>query len=348
MANKINVMNLGLQIGFYDEMPSEIILLIAEHLNPADLYTFMLTSKRIQNLIISRIPQFVKLYVNVLQLDVEKFMWKLFNDDYFEIKDKDKLFIRMLEVHNFAHSDILEYIYDNYEIEPGDFYLPLPEEEKQLYIKKFQAGMICGLNNRKDYFLISLFTYAFTDDIFEFLFKFINKYIKLALFISKHSVVEQISIDVEYMIGMEMTFEMLDHYLTNGLTYGAKLYETYNIIMEGGINGINNFFRLLSYGVEVYYAKDDFEDENFYDYELENYNAIRHIIGSEFAYQYILQKKININNIPNFLENVVRLRSIDVDDIKIVDIFLQNPTNECFENIQMQMDIFGRVDIYLL
>ena len=141
---------------------------------------------------------------------------------------------------------------------------------------------------------------------------------------------------------------MLDHYLQEGLSYGAKLNITYNIIMDSGIDGMNSFLRLLSYGVDVYNAKDDYEDEDFTDYELEIYNAVRYIIGTDFAYHYILYKKININNIPNFLENVVRLRSIDVDVPQIIDAFMETPTNECFENIRLQMEIFGFVDVLLL
>ncbi len=320
--------SLGITCNILDVLPQEVLLIIAKQLNPEDLYKLLYTNKQFYNLIIPLASQFAKYYAKTTQLDVEKFMWGLFNYEHLIIKNKEQLFLKMLSVHVFSKTNVYENTVDTF------------DTQNDLCIRKFQAGMIYKLcffdiNNSLQISssIISMYSYLDNPDMFPFLFKFFNKYKNVAV-----KMYEDIEVDIDEFVENGMTFEMIDDYFQQALQYGDDELEIYQIIKD---DCIVDFLRYVSNGMgfkRASFLSGKLFDENEYtDAQLEKYNAVRYIIGQSFASHYILEKNVDIDNIPNFLENIVKLRSIGINKIEVVEAYLQEPTTEHFENIQNQM-----------
>jgi hypothetical protein len=349
---------------FFTYLPVELVVLIAEQMNPVELYTFICSSKYFYTLIMENIPHFVNLYTNVMRLDVEQFLWSMYNYEHLcinnkFIKPKETLFIKMLGVYKFAQSQILEKIWEKYNLDEDiAHHGPLPEDPTQLYIKKFQAGMLCGLDvddpnqlyikrflARTFYdldvndslVLPALFSYGTNGEAFKFIFKFNNKYRK-----ASSMWCELISNDMEHLQNRGITFEMFDGYFQEALSYGASEFSIYWAIRE---DSFDNYLRLLKNGIEPHVATHDLD---YSDESLHIYNALRYIIGNKLAHHYVLEEELNFNNDANLLTDISRIYTIGIDDPEIIDAFLDNPTDETFNNIWFQHTILGTIEIALL
>ncbi len=320
---------LRMAVGFFDNLPVELIIMIADALNPADLYTFICTSKYFKDLIMARIDHFANLYANVLILDVERFMWSLFDFEYLLITDKERKFLRMLGVHKFTQTNKLEIEWNTNDMDDNDEYGPLPTDPTELYIKKFQTGMIHGFGENYSIYLSGMHVYSTNNESFRFLFKILIKYRKAAGWWC-----ETIEYDMRNFQERGITFEMFDEYFQEALSFGAKDFDIYYMISN---DFHNDYLRLLRNGIVPQEAKYDVEDDDYSDELLETYNAIRHIIGNHLAHHYILDERININHTPNFLENVSKLYANGILNEDLVDLFLTNPTDEMLENILLQV-----------
>jgi hypothetical protein len=139
-------------------------------------------------------------------------------------------------------------------------------------------------------------------------------------------------------------FVMQDDRMKQVAEYGAREFDIFSIILD---NTFDEYFRLISHCIDHDVAKYDVEEE-YTDEQLMTYNSVRHIIGNELAHLYILQKNINIDNTPDFLQNVLRLYLIGVVEENVIDKFLENPSEVIFQTIQFQKEMIGTVDISLL
>jgi hypothetical protein len=329
------------QKSFFDDLPVEITIIIAENLNPADLYALICTSKYFRDLIMSRQSYFARFYANVMLLDVERFMWNLFDYEHLLIKNQTKLFLRMLGIHKFTQTNKLEIEWSNYSMDDNEDYGPLPTDPTELYIKKFQCGMFHGFNENYSVFLSGMHSYLTTNETFNFLFKIYNKYNHAA-----GEWCELIEHDVNDFHENGLTFETFDNYFQQALSYGARDFDIYYAIR---LNVFDEFLRMLTYGVPSKKAAYDAEDnQNYTDEELQTYNAVRFIIGNDLAYHYILYQRIVMANNPNFLTNVSRLYAIGVESTIVINAFLNNPTDVNFQCIQFQQELLGEVDVSLL
>jgi hypothetical protein len=337
-ANNRNYYMFGNQLNMFDNLPSEILMIISKECGPEDLYNLISTYPRFYNLVMPNISQYAHHYANVMPLDIEKFMWNLF-DNYNE--NKEKLFHKMLMVHVFAKSNLMEQLWEVNNMDNNHDFGPLPQDPTQLYIKKFQAGIVSILNNY-DLYQSSLFSYdILNNEVLDFLLKFINKYRNLSEFFQEHLICY-----IEDFLEQNMDFDWIDEYIQEALSYGAKEEDIFNILIDEDY--IDEYLVLLSYGIEPERAKDDIYNDDYTEEQLQTYNSIRYIIGNELAHYYILDRQIDINTIPNFLQNIVLILSIGIVDINIINKFLKNPTNVCFENIRFQHEVIGSVNLSLI
>ncbi len=323
-------------IMFKKHIPDEILLIIAQKLEPHTLLNFILTCKRFRNLVIGFFQSFVKLYQRVLQFQVERFLWSEFNSPDFLIKDKEKLFLRMLSVHQVAKTDRFTSMwYDNYlhETEP---FGPLPDDENQLYIKNYKVWMVYSFTDIDRVLSAGVQTYAFNETDFIFFFKFIHKYKK-----AYEEFHENVCLDIERIISSGTTFEQLDTQMMRGLEYGGKEEHIYYPIACQDPEDYNYYLTLLMHGidsdtasaVDVIYSEDD----------LGCYKALSYIIGKKFAFEFVLKQFLNIDELPRFLETMSRLHSLGVTQIDVAHYVKQRPFEEVFESIRIQMDAFGSV-----
>ncbi len=333
----------GVPVGFFDTMPTELILYITEQLLPADLFSFMTTCKEFFELIISRIPNYVALYLRVSNIHAEKLMWSMFNYEHMLIQNTQQLFLRMLGVYKFASTTLFERMWETEDLENHFIYggLLADTNENELYEIKIQTGMIYGLVPLYELNVSGKIGCMKADDLFTCIFKFINKYSDIAV---------EWEDDIEDMfselIDIGITFETIDDWLQQALSYNVNPLDIYDIMKDGLMEP---FLRMLSYGVDVKYAISEVENDDFPDERLEAYNAIRYIIGNKLACHYILDDYIEINPLPdNFLENIRKCLDNNIQETYIIDTFLENPTNERFDNILVQLKIFGFVNISLL
>ncbi len=318
--NNINNINL-------DVLPSEILVIIAKECTPEDLYKLLMTSKRFYYLVMSNVSHYINHYKNIVQLDVEKFMWSLFDDYFFSNQSKGEIFLKMLKIYVFAKSNYIENIWEKYKLFDNENYGPLPVDPIELYNKKFYALSLAILID-VEFHQASLFSYDIDNiDVFEFLFKFIIKYTNLA---NLHK--EDLIAHIESFLEQNMDFDWVDDYIQKALSYEAHEEDIFDILIDE--DHVDEYIRLLSYGVDPDRAKQDVDNDHYSTRRLNTYNEVRQIIGNELAHYYILDKKININTIPNFVENVHRLVMIGVNDTTIIDYFVQNPTDANFEYIQ--------------
>ncbi len=321
---------------FFEHMPNEVLLSIASQLEPDKLLNFIFTCKRFYNLVIERITTFVNLYTRVSRFPVERFLWSEFNSPDFLIKDKQKLFLRMLRIHQVAKTDrFTSKWYNNY-VHETDPFGPLPDDENELYIKNYEAWTIYSFTDVYNLLSAGFQTYAFNETDFIFFFKFIHKYKKA--FEEFHEIV---CIDIEGIISSGMTFEQLDNRMMRCLEYGGKEEDIYYTIFNQGQEDYDYYLTLLMHGidsdtasaVDVIYSEDD----------LGCYKALSYIIGKQFAFEFVLKQFLDINQIPGFLETMSRLYSLGVNQIDIAEFVKLNPTEDVFESIRIQMDAFGSV-----
>ncbi len=304
-------------------IPDEIILFMCEHLYPLDMCNFMFTSKHYYNLILDRISYFADLYSKMLHFDVEKFMWSQFNNEYLLIKDKEQLFLRMLFIHKFPQTTIMEEVWEEYDLENDDNYGPLiiarnssnEESEEnddinnELYITKLKCGIIAGLTT-VSIDISAMYSYSCNFPSFLFLFKFITKYNDAASLC-----VELLEFEIVKHVSEGITFEMLDSEFQKVLAYGISEYDTYMMFIE---HEIEYFLHLISYGFDNNMARLN-SDQDFSDYKLEIFNAIRHIIGNTLAYHLLFELYINIDDYPELLQTIVEHRLSGMSD----DIIMQ-------------------------
>ncbi len=200
-------------------LPQKLIM------HPNDLYKHLIFSKSNYDFIMEHISQLVNYYSNTMPLDIEKFMWNLFDNININI-NKQQLFIKMLQVYSFANSNIIEQVWkDNY---IDESYGPLPEDQLELYNIKFKTGMIyilCNNDNISNPTLELSLLWAYSSNIivFKFLFKFINKYKEVAI-----KYCELLLEDIEEFIEKNITFGTIDDYLQIGFSYGINYYNMYN------------------------------------------------------------------------------------------------------------------------
>ncbi len=321
---------LGAPVSMFDRLPQELILMTTEFLGPYDLYNFMISNKHLCKFILPRLPYFVRLYAKSSRLEVERFMWRSFYNKHYIIKNKYQLFFSMVSIYKFSTTTLLEGVWRHHKMDDNESYGPLPVDPTELYIKKFQAGMFSMLGKLPS--LVSSM-YSHTSDcieIFEFMFKFIIKYPKTALAYS-----DSLEEDICNLTIMFRSFEVFDEIFTQILSYGVSEIDAYVLFDEEPF--LNEFLKYVSFGINGINALEDAEYFIYDDDMLEVYNAVRYIIGNEFAYHYILCEEINMDDYPNFLKNIVRLRSIGVTDVSIVDNFLEDPTDEHFNLIQLSL-----------
>ena len=370
------------QLNIFEALPDEILLMVAKKLNPIELSYVLSNSAHFHDFIIPRISTIAKYYNATMSTDVERFMWGFFDNEFFNLT-KEQLFNKMAKVHELANSNIVEEIWAEHDMNDQENYGPLPEDQTELYIKKFQAAMIkVFTNNKLNILVATMFSYDSDQIVFQFLFKFVNKYTWTSI-IRSDILIE----DIQEFLEQNITFEYLDECMQKVLPYnesnniissievddrginssydprvnnlyfvmqddrmkqvaeyGAREFDIFSIILD---NTFDEYFRLISHCIDHDVAKYDVEEE-YTDEQLMTYNSVRHIIGNELAHLYILQKNINIDNTPDFLQNVLRLYLIGVVEENVIDKFLENPSEVIFQTIQFQKEMIGTVDISLL
>lgn len=329
-SSPMHLNTLGSAASMFDRLPQELILITSEFLGPYDLYNFMISNTRLCKLILIRLPYFVRLYATSSRFEVERFMWSSFYNKHFNIKNKYQLFFSMVSIYKFSTTTLLEGVWRHHKMDDNEDYGPLPIDPTELYIKKFQAGMLSVLG-KLPAIVASMYSKSSDNiDMFKFLFNFSIKYPQTALTYSDY-----LEDDVRELIEMFESFDEFDEMFKNILSHNISEVDAYSLFEDRTI--VNEFLKYVSYGIDGKNAVEDARHFIYDDETLEVYNAVRYIIGNEFAYHYILCDDININHYPNFLENIVRLRSIGVTDIFIVDNFLEDPTDEHFNLIQQSL-----------
>ncbi len=312
-----------LTTSMFDRLPQELILMVTEFLGPFELCNFMVSDKHLCKLIIHRLPYFVRLYAKSSRFEVERFMWKSFYNENFIIKNKYQRFFSMVSIYKFSTTTLLEGVWRHHKMDENEAYGPLPVDPTELYIKKFQAGMFSVLG-RQPSIVSSMYSQSCDNiEVFKFMFKFIVKYPQTVL-----AYADSFEEDVYDFIDMFQSFEKFDEIFKTILSHGISANDAYSLFDD--ITILDEYFKYVSFGID---ATNAFEDARCFIYDdeiLEVYNAVRYIIGNELAYHYILSEEINMDDYPNFLENIVRLRSIGVTEVGIVDSFLQNPTDAHF------------------
>ena len=323
--------SLGVPVSIFGILPQELLLTTAEFLGPVDLYNLMISNKRLFYVIIKRLPWFIRLYAKSSRLEVERFMWRSFYNKNFIIKNKYQLFFSMVSIYKFTSTTLLEGIWRHHKMDDVEDYGPLPVDPTELYIKKFQAGMFSVLGKLPS-IISSMYSQSSENiEVFKFMFKLIVKYPKIAL-----TYANSIEVDVHDFLIMFGSFEEFDDIFKQILSYGISEQDAYSLFDDETI--LDEFFKYVSYGINGSNALEDARCFIYDDEILEVYNAVRYIIGNEFAYHYILSEEINMDDYPNFLENIVRLRSIGITDVFIVDSFLQDPTDAYFNFLQETAD----------
>ncbi len=318
-ANQVPVNNnniMGQEVN--DTQQANKLIMIAKKCRPEDLYKLISTSQRIYSLVMPNMYQIVRHYATVLPLDVEKFMWNLFDNENKVNVNKEQLFIKMLMVHGFAKSNFMEQLWAANNLNNNHDFGPLPQDPTELYIKKFQAGILTILYNYNVY-QSCLFSYDLDNyEVFDFLLKFINKYTHVS-----HVFQTNLISHIEDFLEQNMNFEWVDNYIQEAVSYGATEEDVFSILIDEEY--IDEYRRLLYYGVDPKRAKEDVENDEYTDHQLETYNEVRHIIGNDLAHHYILDQQLDIQTVPNFLEKVNHLLSIGINDTERIDEFLANP-----------------------
>jgi hypothetical protein len=320
-VNNFNIF--GVDVSIFDVLPAEILIMIAKECRPEDLYKLINTSTRFYNLVVPNASHYACLYANVMQLDVEKFMWNLFDDDLFNNDNKEQLFLKMLNMYLLSNCNYMGTVWQQNNMEYDEDYGPLPEDPIELYIKNFQ---FCLIKEFSDFDLLQSAKLSFDSDpsVFDFLFKFIKKYPT-----SSNENINDLVSHIEDFIEQNMDYYWVDEYIQEAISYNADEEDIFDVLTDGDY--IDEYLKLLSYGVNPERAKYDVHSDEYTDEQLEDYNSIRHIIGNKLAHYYILDYQLDVNTVPNFLENVVRIRSYGIEDENIINAFLQNPTNELLE-----------------
>lgn len=327
----------------FDYMPDELVVMIAQNLNPDELFTFMLTSKTLYTLILARSIHFVNFYRNISVLPVENLLWS-YNSGFINISNLPKLFIRTLGVYIFAKTNQVEETWDclklsdaiNHEWRTN--YGPLPENENDLRELKIKAGMFNAFIKPDDELTLNQkdinAMYAYSSEslsMFKFFFCFLQKYTKIAL-----DWCEFIENDIYDLVhNRNMTFEMFEEQFIHIASTNLDKSLVYRLIRY---NISDKYMRLVSYNVDIEDAHDTvedldiFEDVNITDNELEVYNSIRHIIGNKLAYYFVIEKHMNIDTIPNFLENVRINLDVGITDVFTIEEYILNPPGDHLMN----------------
>ncbi len=176
--------------GDLDLIPSEIVLMTVEFLGPLEMYNFMVTCKRLYRIIIKELPHFVSLYAKTSRFEVERFMWGSFYNENQNFKDKYQLYFAMVDVYRFSTTTNFEQTLSQYF--KVDYYITsdypkveleysLPEDPTELYIIKFQAGILSILGQQIPIIASTNSQSCNNIEIFKFMFKFILKYPKIAI-----------------------------------------------------------------------------------------------------------------------------------------------------------------------
>jgi hypothetical protein len=337
MASSTATVNNFNLVSMFNIMPIEILMYILKECRPEDLYKLISISTRFYNLVMHNISHFTNYYAKNLLLDTEKFMWNLFDDEIFNDKNKEELFVKMLQVHVFANSNYLEFVWQQTNMEDNEDFGHLPTNPTELYIKKIQTGMI-KMFSEFDLLQSSKFSYEINNDVFELLFKIIKKY-PIASYQNSDNLVSHI----EDFFEQNMNFEWISEYIQEALSYNAEEEDIFDVLTDETY--IDEYINLLHYGVEPEEAKFDIHGYIYMEEQLNTYNTIRYVIGNKLAHYYILDNELNIDSIPNFLINVNLLYSIGIDNIEIINKFLENPTDALFDNIKLQYETSGSVDM---
>ena len=310
-------------VNMFNVLPTEILMYIAKECRPEDLYKLISTSPRFYNLVIPNVSHFARHYANVMPLDVDKFMWNLFDDNIFNNENKEKLFLKMLNIYLLSNCNYIGEVWQQNNMDNDEDYGPLPEEQSELYIKNFQLGMIkefCDF----DLLQSAKISYDAEPSVFEYVFKFIKKYPT-----TSYENIDNLVGHIEDFIEQNMDFDFVDEYIQEALSYNADEADVFDVLTDGDY--IDEYLKLLTYGVVPVKAKYDIHNDEYTEEQLENYNTIRHVIGNKLSHYYILDHQLDINTVPNFLENVVKIRSYGIEDENIINVFLQNPTNELLQ-----------------
>jgi hypothetical protein len=336
MATHVVPYNIKL-FSFFYELPEELLLLVIEQINPNELLNFILTCTYFFKLVKTKIHVLTKHYSCVLQFPIERFMWSQFDCGY--ITDKQKLFLRMLGVHKYTKSKLMETRWSESQVEQ---YGALPTEASQLYIKKFQTGMLEAFTEYSDdakSYLYAEYSYDCDFDRFIFLFKFITKYKDIYIpncdsFLSDFK--------EWFDIYSDLTFEEVDNALQTGLSYNGT---NQNMYLALKYNTFNFYLTLRSYGLPDEIAITEAGDVSYSRSALEEYNALRYIIGHELAYHLILNHRIILQ--PGNLQNILKLYLIGVTDSDVAMWLIEALSpDDVFESISIQMKTFGKVKYY--
>jgi hypothetical protein len=307
---------------FNDYFPAELTLMVAGFLQPVDVCNFSLTCKKHHKLITENIKKFVRLYIKTTPLEIERFMWnQFFNEDL--TVHKIKLFFNMSSVYHFPKTNELELSWKENQMDDNEDYGELPEDEKDLYVVKFQASMLCRLAKRMDIFLACLLSYSSKNLIyFEFLFKFLIKYRHLS-----SMVMETIESDIEVLIDKKITFEQFNGHMNDALLIGGRDTHIYLSLTNDDSTIFTNYMKLLSAGVDSTTAFNDSERYISSVY-LEKYKSLKPVIGHNYAYHYIIQKSMLFTNDPEIVQNLATLYANDINDISIANRHLTSLDDE--------------------
>ncbi len=335
--------NFAYEKSIFDMLPPEILIMTAMECDPLSLYNMTIASKRFRDLIIPNINEYVKYYAKIAPLEIERYIWPYFLNNTIRIdKFENNLLSKISEIYNFANSKILEQVWE----ENNMIYItslgPLPENPLELHTMKILAGLMIAFYNMDVLHASELvyhfdYTYAPDEDILKFLLHLSGKYPEL---VSIHF--SNIYAHIEAFLDLNMNCEWVDDYMEEAMSYGANPEDVFDILIDEDY--IDEYMRLLTYGVEPDHAKDDVHNDEYSDEQLGVYNCIRHIIGNDLAHHYILDNDLDINYYPNFLSNVVKIRSLEIYDVNIINKFLNNPTELCLDTMKLQLDIFGTID----
>jgi hypothetical protein len=320
---------------FFEHLPNDLVLMIACELSPSDLLSFIFTCKRFYHLITSSVQTFANLYNRTSFSATERFLWGEINSPYF-IMEKKKLFFRMIRIHQLAKANILTRKWYYHSMHYTYSFGPLPDDEKQLYIKNYQAWMILSFNNCDGILSSGIQTYAFNENDFIFFFKFINKY--KTVYQEFH---ENVCVDIQNMISSGMTFEQLDSQMMRCLEYGGKEEHIYTTIVFQSPEDYEYYLSLLMHGIDSDIASTI--DVIYTPDQLGCYKALCYIIGEQFAFEYVLKRYLDINENKGFLEVMSRLYLLGVNQIDIADFVFLNQREEIFNAITIQMQTFGSI-----
>ncbi len=312
----------------FEGMNEQQVLMILDKLSPIDLLNFITTCKKNFQFVISRIDYFVEKYYTELQSPLEKFMWSYCFSEQFLIKDKQYVFLKILQIHKFTISDIIEKIH---KFPDWDWdIVSLTTDPNELYIKKLQLGLAYAFINERCNIGVVL---ELNENTFIFFFKFVIKYKNAEYHLND-------AYYLNMLVSKGMTFEETDEFVQEALSYGGEeehIYEAINYGLK------DSYIRLIKYCVESESAIK-FGINFVSEQELETYKCLHYIIGKTFAFEFIIKQHLNVDDYPFLLTHLSKLYSMGINNLVIANkIMNSKPSDEVYESLKMQMDIFGDI-----